>query len=146
MHAASRSASSSWSIQLDSRAGRMLFLFGQIAYEDALELERQAEADDDRPDDEKPDEEDVKPAFEEAIGLWKRVVSKYRNSEEASLALYRIALIHEEKFGDWKTALETYRQITWGSKAANARTRIQTCTHGPLAREPLSESILVLTR
>ena len=42
----------------------------------------------------------MKEAYAKAIAEWQRLVSKYPGTEEASVALYRIGLIHEEKLGD----------------------------------------------
>ena len=60
----------------------------------------------------------VKEAYAKAIAEWQRLVSKYPGTEEASVALYRIGLIHEEKLGDLTAALAAYRKLTWGSKPA----------------------------
>jgi uncharacterized protein YfaS (alpha-2-macroglobulin family)/TolA-binding protein len=113
---------------LDNRARSILFLFGQIAYQDAVELEKKnedAEAACDDPD--------VKAAFQKAIDQWLRLVSKYPNTEESSVALYRIGLIQEEKLGDWKAALESYRKLKWGGKLRSATSRVGLMTKHTLA-------------
>jgi len=59
-------------------------------------------------------------------------VGKYPNTEESSLALYKIGMISEEKLQDFAAALNTYRGLTWGTLAANARQRIQIMTETSL--------------
>jgi alpha-2-macroglobulin len=117
---------------LDSRAGQVLFLFGQIAYQDAVELEKKQD-DPEVPAEEKDTEKEIKEAYSKAIAQWQRLVSKYPGTEEASVALYRIGLIQEEKLGDWKTALASYRRLQWGSKAGSARGRVGLMTKATLA-------------
>ena len=102
---------------LDNHAAQILFLFGQIAFQRAVDLE-EAEAQD----------KVVKEAYAKAIAEWQRLVSKYPGTEEASVALYRIGLIHEEKLGDLTAALAAYRKLTWGSKAGSARARVALMT------------------
>ena len=63
-----------------------------------------------------------------AIAVWEKLVSKYPNSDESSLALFRIGQTYEEKLGDLENALESYRKLTWGQWHAQAQERIRRLT------------------
>ena len=106
---------------LDQRARRILFAFGQIA---AAEAE-QAEEDE-------RDEDEVHTLYRKAVDEWRKLVGKYPNTQESSLALYKIGMIHEEKLQDFDAALDAYRNLTWGSYASQARQRIQVMTETSL--------------
>jgi hypothetical protein len=107
---------------LDGRARQILFTLGQIQYALAEELEGSVEV---------PDVETaakVKELYRKAVEEWERLVSKYPKTEEASLALYRIGVIQEEKLGELAQALATYQRLDWGSSAGQARQRFATMT------------------
>ncbi|MBT8045436.1 MAG: tetratricopeptide repeat protein, partial [Verrucomicrobiae bacterium] len=111
---------------LDSRARQILFTLGQIDYILAIELEEKSPA---------PDGEAVAAInkhYSKAVEQWERLVSKYPNTEESSLALYRIGQIQEEKIGELEQALATYQRLTWGSYAGQARQRYQALTNHEL--------------
>ena len=63
-----------------------------------------------------------------AVATWEKLVSKYPNSDESSLALFRIGQTYEEKMGDLENALESYRKLTWGRWHAQAQERIRRLT------------------
>ena len=63
-----------------------------------------------------------------AIAAWEKLVSKYPNSDESSLALFRIGQTYEEKMGDLENALASYRKLTWGRWYAQAQKRIRQLT------------------
>ena len=63
-----------------------------------------------------------------AIAVWEKLVSKYPNSDESSLALFRIGQTYEEKMGDLENALESYRKLTWGRWHVQAQERIRRLT------------------
>ncbi len=112
---------------LDGRARQILFTLGQIQYAQAVELEENHE---------KPNEElqaEITAHYRQAIEEWERLVSKYPNTEESSLALYRIGVIQEEKIDELEQALATYQRLTWGTSAANARQRFDTMTKHSLS-------------
>jgi TolA-binding protein len=112
---------------LDGRARQILFTLGQIQYALAQELEGANET---------PDEETtarIKGHYREAVEEWERLVSKYPNTEESSLALYRVGVIREEKLGQLEQALATYQRLTWGGSAGKARQRFNTLTTHSLA-------------
>ncbi len=111
---------------LDERTGRVLFTLGQIAYAEADELNAKSAK-------EKVDPAALAAAWAKAIDEWSRLVSKYPNTEESSLALYRIGLIHEEQLGDLDKALDAYRRLNWGTYAASAQARVAVMTHKHLA-------------
>ncbi|MGY8770169.1 MAG: MG2 domain-containing protein [Pirellulales bacterium] len=62
--------------------------------------------------------------WEEAIESWRRVVSKFPNTNESSQALYRVGLTIEQKQLKLNEAIEEYKKLTWGSHAATAKQRI----------------------
>lgn len=66
--------------------------------------------------------------WEDALTEWRRLVSKYPNTEESSLAQYMIGVLLEEKQGKLAEALEEYKKVTWGSSAASAQQRIAQLT------------------
>ena len=107
---------------LDERVGQILFTLGAIHHAQAKALE-EAKA--------KPEE--IAAAYRRAIEEWTRLVSKYPNTEESSLALYRIGQIHEEKLGELDKALEAYRKLNWGSYASGAAGRVGIMTQKHLA-------------
>ena len=102
---------------LDGRARQILFTLGQIDYADAQKL-----------DTDKADRKKITAAYSRAVERWERLVGKYPNTAESSLALYRVGVIHEEKLGDLEKALESYRRLTWGSYASAARARVAVMT------------------
>lgn len=62
--------------------------------------------------------------YEEAIKEWQRLISKYPNTEESSLALYRTGVFQAEHLGQLEEALATFRRLTWGSWAQPAQARV----------------------
>jgi alpha-2-macroglobulin len=83
---------------LDTRAARILLEFGRMKFL----------------------EED----YDAAIAEWRRVVSKYPNTNESSQAQYLVALTLEEKQSKLDEALKEYKKVTWGSYAGKAQARI----------------------
>lgn len=116
---------------LDARARQILFTLGQIDFALAQELEEQNE---------KPDADvagKMETLYGKAVEQWERLVSKYPNTEESSLALLRIGVVQEEKLGDLDQALATYQRLTWGSSAGTAQQRFQALTsHSLKLRTP----------
>lgn len=112
---------------LDGRARQILFTLGQIQYAQAGALKEENE----KPNQELEDK--IADLYRKAIAEWERLVSKYPNTEESSLALYRIGVIQEEKLGKLDQALATYQRLTWGSSAGKARQRFDTMTKHSLA-------------
>jgi len=108
---------------LDSRAAQILYLFGQIEYVAAKQLDSEPIKNMAR----------VKAAYQKAIDRWQRVVSKYPNTEQSSLALYRVGVIYEEQLGQLELALETYRRLKWGPWAGHAQSRLATMTQKHLS-------------
>jgi tetratricopeptide (TPR) repeat protein len=92
---------------LDPRAPRILVEFGRMKF-----LEKDYDA---------------------AVAEWRRVVSKYPNTEESSQAQYLVALTIEEKQGRLEEALKEYQKVTWGSYAAKAQQRIGRLTAKEMA-------------
>jgi len=80
---------------LDKRSPEILFLFGQMNYEEKK--------------------------WEAAIDDWRRVVSKFPKTDEASHAQYRIARVMEERLDKLEEALEEYRKVTSGSHEGHAQ-------------------------
>ena len=52
--------------------------------------------------------------WDEAIADWRRIVSKYPDRDEASLAQFSIAETLEQKLGKLEEAMEEYRKTTPG--------------------------------
>ncbi|MBT3295026.1 MAG: outer membrane protein assembly factor BamD [Verrucomicrobia bacterium] len=102
---------------LDSRARQILFTFGQIHHAQAGELA-----------DAKGDPAAIKAHYQEAIDEWSRLISKYPNTEESSLALFRSGSVQEEHLDAQAKALATFRRLTWGSYAGQAQQRIAEMT------------------
>ena len=104
---------------LDSRSRQILFAFGQIHHAQAEALaEKGAEG--------------VHGEYGLAIDEWSRLISKYPNTEESSLALFRTGTVYEDELGEHEKALESYRRLTWGSYAGKARQRVADMTRKKL--------------
>lgn len=113
---------------LDGRAPQVLFLLGQLRVAEAEFLIKSA------PDKAKAAKSpQVAQLFKQAIAAWARLASKYPHSNEASLALYQTGVLHEERFDDLEEALKTYRRVTRGSAAGQARARIALLTREALS-------------
>ncbi len=102
---------------LDQRSRQILFIFGQIRYAHAHDLEEKKAA---RPE--------IEAEYKAAIEEWAPLISKYPNTEESSQALHRTAQIYEEKLGDLEKALDQYRRVAWGSCVGMARNRVAAMT------------------
>jgi len=70
--------------------------------------------------------------LQKAIAEWEKLVNKYPNTEESSLALFRIGQIYEEKLADLEKSLESYRKLYWGSWQGEAQQRIAEMTNKKL--------------
>jgi tetratricopeptide (TPR) repeat protein len=66
----------------------------------------------------------AKEEYAKAIEEWSRLISKYPNTEESSLALYRTGVFQSEQLGQLEDALATFRRLTWGSWAQPAKARV----------------------
>ncbi len=66
--------------------------------------------------------------WDAAIADWRRLVSKYPKTQEASQAQYMIAYTLEEKLGKLDEALDEYRKLTWGKYVKQAKRRISRLT------------------
>jgi len=66
----------------------------------------------------------AKEDYKKAIAEWSRLISKYPNTEESSLALYRTGVFQSEHLGQLEEALATFRRLTWGSWAQPAKARV----------------------
>lgn len=98
---------------LDSRSRRILFIFGMFPYAEALRLTE-----------EKAAATATAPLFEKAIKEWERLISKYPQSEESSLALYNTGVILADHLGQLEKAVEVFKGITWGQWAQTAKERV----------------------
>ncbi len=88
---------------LDERSRRILFTFAQIDYQSGIEEKELRNV------------SDSKIFFNRAIAGFNRLISKYPNTEESSLAQYRIGEIYENELMDLTSALEAYNKVLWGS-------------------------------
>jgi uncharacterized protein YfaS (alpha-2-macroglobulin family)/TolA-binding protein len=99
---------------------QIMFVYGQIHYYLA---EKAASA---------SDKSAETGELQKAIAEWEKLVNKYPNTEESSLALFRIGQIYEEKLADLEKSLESYRRLNWGSWQGAAQQRIAEMTNKKL--------------
>ncbi len=66
----------------------------------------------------------AKKDYQKAIEEWSRLISKYPNTEESSLALYRTGVFQSEQLGQLEEALAAFRRLTWGSWSRPAKARV----------------------
>ncbi len=66
----------------------------------------------------------AKDEYKKAIDEWSRLINKYPNTEESSLALYRTGVFQSEQLGQLENAIATFRRLTWGSWAKPAKARV----------------------
>ncbi len=107
---------------LDGRVAQILFVKGQISYTAAQKLEEA-----------KADQARIAAAYRKAVDEWSKLVSRFPNTDQSSLAQYRIGQIYEEKLGELEKAIEAYRKLNWGSSAASAAGRVAVMTRKHLA-------------
>ena len=62
--------------------------------------------------------------YQQAIAQWKRAVSKYPNTDQASRAQYEIGHTLETRLHKFVEALDAYKLVTWGAYASDAQQRI----------------------
>lgn len=62
--------------------------------------------------------------YKEAVDEWRRLVSKYPGSEEASHGQFMIGATLEEKLHQLEDALKEYQKVTWGSYVGPAQANI----------------------
>lgn len=87
---------------LDPRNAGILFQLGQMSFEEEK--------------------------WDDAIAEWRRLVSKYPGTNEASQAQYMIAATLEGKLGKLDEALAEYKKVTWGSFQPHAQGAIARLT------------------
>jgi hypothetical protein len=107
---------------LEPRARQIMFAFGQMSYQAAVDLEKE----------EPTGTAKAGTLYAEAVGAWEKLVSKYPNSEESSRAQYMIGLVYETKLRDLEKAIAEYGKCTWGSHAREAAQRIAGMTQRQL--------------
>jgi hypothetical protein len=71
--------------------------------------------------------------WDAALAQWRRLVSKYPGTSEASQAQYLIGSTLEEKLGKLEEALEEYRKVTWGAALGQAQQAIARLTAKTMA-------------
>jgi len=87
---------------LDARNPGILFLFGQMNA--------------------------VQEKWADAITDWKRLVSTYPNTNEASQGQFLIAQTLEQRLNKYDEALQEYKKVTWGSFTTGARQAVARLT------------------
>ena len=97
---------------LDPRAPQLLFLAGQFAFAKAQQLEKS-----------NAPAAQVRVQHEKAVGEWAKLVSKYPESEEASLATYRTAVLQTGPLERYEDGLATFKRLTWGGWTKLAQER-----------------------
>lgn len=105
---------------LDHRSRQILFSLGELY---ALEAE----------DQEDPEAEQTRSLWLAAIDEWKRVVSKYAGSNDASQALCRIGLTYETKLAMFEEAIAAYRSCNFGNHHATCLERLNEMTEETLS-------------
>ncbi len=98
---------------LDGRSRQILFTLGQIHMAAAEKMEAE---------DKKGAAVDTR--YKQAAAEWSRLISKYPNTEEASLALYRTGIIYSEKLDRLEDGLAAFKRVTFGSWAGPAKARV----------------------
>ena len=99
---------------LDPRAPQLLFLTGQFAFAKAQELEKKVG---------RQPSADTRALYENAIGEWSKLISKYPSSEEASLAMYRIGVMQMGPLERYEDGLATFKKLSWGGWKTLAQER-----------------------
>lgn len=107
---------------LDARARQILFIYGQFHYAAAITMKEQ-----------KTDAAKTAPHFQNAISEWSRLIGKYPNTEESSLALYNTALILSDELGRLEDGLAAFKRVTWGQWAGPAKQRVDLMSSKSLA-------------
>ena len=112
---------------LDARASKILFAFGAMNY--AAAVQKHSDATKAAPKARRP--RPAGPAavkrFNAAITDWRRLVSKYPKSNEASHAAYMIGVTLEDRLAKLADALEAYKKVT-GAYSSVATKRIAALT------------------
>eukprot|EP00913_Durusdinium_trenchii_P013388 g12569.t1 len=115
---------------LDARAATILFQFGSMKYTAAVKQQldeyKKAKAAGGKPDPRKLSDE-VTQLFDEAITDWKRLVSKYPNTNDASHGAYMIGVTLEDHLGKLADALDAYKKVR-GQYQSVAQKRIANLT------------------
>ncbi|MBN1410994.1 MAG: outer membrane protein assembly factor BamD [Spirochaetales bacterium] len=97
---------------LDVRSRQILFTLAQIQYQQGLDVKEKAR-------DSGSDE-----FFRNAIAGFRKLVAKYPNTNESSLAQLRIGEILEREIKDFEAALKAYKMCNWGNYAYEASQRV----------------------
>ncbi|MBN2531685.1 MAG: tetratricopeptide repeat protein [Spirochaetales bacterium] len=97
---------------LDARSRKILFTLAQMYYEEANRLKAE-------------NQDGAGEVFQKAITGFRKLVSKYPNTEEASLAQLKIGEVYEQSLKDFESALKAYRDLTWGTWYQEAQARVQ---------------------
>lgn len=105
---------------LDSRAPKILYIFGAVQEAKALELE--ADQKDQKDQKAGATKEQIAASYREAIEEWAKLVSKYPESPEARSAMLKSGNLLEDKLGEYEKALKLYQKLAneRGDSAASA--------------------------
>ncbi|GAA4459983.1 tetratricopeptide repeat protein [Novipirellula rosea] len=116
---------------LDARAAKILLTLGKMKSSEASELHNQrvAKVIEDGKSAQSVDlDKQTKQLFQDAISDWRRVVNKYPDAREASIASLLIGITLEERLGKPKEALEAYKQVSNNVRAAQRIRRLTSPT------------------
>jgi uncharacterized protein YfaS (alpha-2-macroglobulin family)/TolA-binding protein len=94
---------------LDSRAPKILYIFGAVNEAKALDLEAAQKDQKDQKDGGAKDQ--IAASYRKAIDEWAKLVSKYPESPEARSAMLKSGNILEEKLGEYEKALKLYQKL-----------------------------------
>ena len=106
---------------LDVRTYKILYTFGFIQYQLALESKKNKESD------------KARELFQKAISEWEKLISKSPNGAESQAALFMMGKIYEEELKDLAKALATYRKVQHGNYYSESQGRILQMTAKHLA-------------
>jgi len=98
---------------LDPRSRQILFTLAMIEYQQGIEFENNGVT------------EPAQSSFKKVVNAFRRLISKYPKTEEASLAQFRMAEVLEYELADLPEALQAYRTLTWGAYYQKARDKVE---------------------
>lgn len=112
---------------LDARASKILLAFGAMNYAAAVEKHNDDTKQAPKADGPRPIGPAAQKLFNAAISDWRRLVSKYPKSNEASHAAYMVGVTLEDRLAKLAVALEAYKKVT-GAYSSVATKRIAALT------------------
>jgi len=107
---------------LDSRARQIMYDLGSMCFQEARDTEKDA-----------PDAEEKRnDLYARAVAAWRKLTSKYPNTDQSSRAQFMIGQVYETRLPDMEKAIEEYRACTWGNYAGPSAQRVLQMTEKQL--------------